>query len=139
MALRLIFSEVNAINIMNIDRNLTAKLGHVANITNTISGGMSMNHLDVQANDDHYLVTVKAPGVSVDSFRVSVDDGRLLVHQMLTVEGDIDFPYLINFMEIPFDVNVELISAEYNEHGLEITLPYNEYADGYHRDIEIEH
>ena len=124
---------------MRIDKNLTAKLGHVANITNTISGGMTINHMGLLKNEDHYLVHVTAPGVSVDSFRVSVDNGRLLVHQLLNLEGEPAFPYLINYIDIPHGVNLEQISAEYNDHGLEIILPFNEYADGYHRDIEIEH
>ncbi len=124
---------------MKIDRNLTAKLGHVANITNTIGGGMSMNQLGVKAKDDHYLVSLKAPGVSVDSFKVSVNNGKLLVHQMLNLPGLKSIPFLINFMDIPFDVNVEGISAEYTSSGLEIILPFNEFANGYHRDIRIEY
>ena len=124
---------------IRVDRNLTAKLAHVANITNTLSGGMSQNTVTTEAFDDHYLVTITAPGVSLDSLKVSVDHNKILVHQMMSFEGVKEFPYLINFMMIPSEVDFEKISADYSDNSLHIVLPFNELADGYYRDIEIDH
>ncbi len=120
-----------------IDRNLTAKLAHLASITNTISGGMSMHTFHKQKNEDHYLITVKAPGVDPSSLKVTIDTDKLLVHQILQMGSHGEIPYLLNFFMIPQEVNFSKITAEYADDELHIALPFNELADGFYKEINI--
>ena len=39
---------------------------------------------------------------------------------------------------IPAEVNYRNITAEYNKGLISIKLPFNELADGYHQDIDLE-
>jgi len=111
-------------------------------LINTLNGGITEPKLKWHRKTDHYRLDVVAPGVSRKSLHVDVNDNQLLIYNVLQLgkagEDDRKMPHLIQALEIPFDVNIREIGATYQEGRLRVYLPFNQYADGFHKSVEID-
>ncbi len=122
---------------MKIDSNLTTKLANIANISNTVGGGMVETNTSLIKNEDHYLVSIKVPGISHEELKVEINDDLVLVFLNIEIEGDEPFNYLLKYFKIPFEVDSEQIWADYEDHYLTIVMPFKELTDGYFRTVKI--
>ena len=120
---------------MKTDKELLKTLAQSADIVNTINGGMSLAYVRKTQLPDHYLVTVKVPGVDVDSLRLEMHKGHLFVFQVLHLEG-IEIPYLITGIELDEEVDREAVRANFEDNRLNILLPFGPVDS---REIDIEH
>lgn len=114
---------------------------------NTTNGGMSEPSLNIENKEGGYEVTVKAPGIAPDDLQVEVMKDKLMVYHLLPIftkaEDDESEMRSIRFlakMKIPADVDLESISARYDEDGncLRLHLPADEGQTGFRRRVEIE-
>lgn len=114
---------------MRIEKEITRMLADSGDLVNTINGGMSLAHVNKFTNPDHYLVTVKVPGVDKESLKVELHDNHLFVFQLIHLEDGIDIPYMVASVELESDVNRQSVRASYTEKALRIFLPFNESQD----------
>ncbi len=122
---------------MKIDSNLTTKLANIANISNTVGGGMVETNTSLTKNEDHYLVSIKVPGISHEELKIEINNDLVLVFLNVEITGDEPFNYLMKYFKIPFDVDSEQIWADYEDQYLHIVMPFKELTDGYFRTVKI--
>ncbi len=126
---------------MRRESNWAVKFATTANLMNTLSGGVILPSIKLFRNEDHYEVRVNAPSIKSDSFIVEVNNNILAISALIDVGSDPylkkGFKYKIKGFEIPFDVDISKIYANYEDANLSVILPFNELANGYHKDVEI--
>lgn len=122
---------------MNIDSNLTTKLANIANISNTVGGGMVETNTSLTKNEDHYLISINVPGITDDELQVEINNDLVLVFLNIEIDGNEPFNYLMKYFKIPFEVDSEQIWADYEDHYLNIVMPFKELTDGYFRTVKI--
>ncbi len=114
---------------------------------NTANGGMSQPILNIENLDNGYEVTVKAPGIDPDELQIEILKDKLMIYHLLPIfgrtEGETSEMRSIRFiskMQIPADVDVEGISARYDEDSryLKLELPSDDTQQDFHRKVNIE-
>lgn len=114
---------------------------------NTTNGGMSQPILNIENRDNGYEVTVKAPGIDPDELQVEIMNDKLMIYHLLPIfghsEGETSEMRSIRFitkMQLPADVDVEGISARYDEDSrfLKLDLPSDQTQQDFHRKVNIE-
>ncbi|MBV6645951.1 MAG: Hsp20/alpha crystallin family protein [Cyclobacteriaceae bacterium] len=122
---------------MKVDNSTTSSLAQSAYVMNILGGGMSMPNLQFEKHKDHYTYTVQLPGVEPDRYNVEIDHHNLFIYHVMDFDDQLEVPYMIKRIIIPAEVDYKNITADYVDGHLRVTLPFNELADGYHKDIEI--
>lgn len=122
---------------MRVDKEVVKMIAESADLVNTINGGMSLAHVSKYKLADHYMVTVRVPGVDKQSLKVEMHDGNLFVFQLMHLEEGIDIPYMV--ASIPLKPNIDLrgIHANYQGKNLNIVMPFQEEDDEGSKDITI--
>ena len=114
---------------------------------NTANGGMSQPILNIENTENGYEVTVKAPGIDPDELQVEILKDKLMIYHLLPIfgktEGETSEMRSIRFiskMQIPADVDVENISARYDEDSrhLSLDLPSDQTHQDFHRKVNIQ-
>jgi len=114
---------------------------------NTTNGGMSQPILNIENTDNGYEVTVKAPGIDPDELQVEILKDKLMIYHLLPIfgktegeSGEMRSIRFISKMQLPADVDVENISARYDEDRrcLSLDLPSDQTQQGFHRKVNIE-
>ena len=107
---------------------------------NTINGGVSETTVQAWASKEGYKMVVKAPGVNPDTIRVKIVDKRFLVyHSVDVMEKTGQLPYYLVNLPLSPEVDVDHITAHYkNDERIFITAPFNDWAKGQHRDIDLD-
>lgn len=121
---------------MKKGNNWKKKLIKTTDILNTINGGMVMPQIDFKKLDDHYEVSVWVPGIKAESLHVEVNNNILDIYALLNILPG-GFKYNISKVDIPFDVDITKISANYSDKSLIVDLPFNELSRGYHKKVWI--
>jgi HSP20 family molecular chaperone IbpA len=109
-------------------------------ITNTLNGGVSRPILKLSNHPEYRQIELKVPGMTEESMHVKITNNQLAVYFERAVESrgeTIYVPYIVYNKPIPYFVDAKNIRAQYSEGVLTVQLPYNELANGYHRDIPI--
>ncbi|MEQ9231556.1 MAG: Hsp20/alpha crystallin family protein [Cyclobacteriaceae bacterium] len=124
---------------MRVEKELIKLLAESADLVNTINGGMSLAHVHNYKLEDHYLVTVKVPGVAKRSLKVETHDGNLFVFQLMHLEDGIEIPYMIASIPLKPNVNLNGIRANFEGKNLNIVMPIQELDDeAMDREINID-
>ena len=111
---------------MRVEKQLMKMLAEAGDLVNTINGGMSLAHIHNYQLQDHYLVTVKVPGVDKTSLKVELHEGSLYVYQRMHLDDGIDIPYRVASIKVNANVDVRAIHANYQGRNLNIVLPIDE-------------
>jgi len=120
---------------MNIIKNkkIVKSFGQHIDQLNTLSGGISMAHVNVIPKKDKMVVRVVAPAVGPESMQVLVEYNKLFVYATLpsaedngATQNTVSFPLFARAIEIPFQVAVDQIEAVYQNGELRVNLPYAE-------------
>ncbi len=124
---------------MKINKNITKHLARTADVLNTIHGGMSQTTINLKVFENEWLIRVKTPGVDLENLKLEVLDNHLYIHQMMGIEnmGDQKAPYVVAMIPLTRQINVEAISATFENGHTLIKLPFDEMINGYERQIEI--
>lgn len=109
-----------------------------------INGGLSQFVVQQKKEDKCYNLVVKAPGVSDESIRVEIKDNNLFIYYLLRfaveeTESHLIPSYLIKSIEIPYDVDILNISADFHDDTLVVHMPFNPLAQGYQKNVDIHH
>lgn len=108
-------------------------------ILNTMGGGMSEPQIAFRSSDVGQMLEIRVPGVDLGRLNIEVNFNRLTVFQgpVDAPEVTIPVPRIIFDKPIPYFIDVEKITAMLEGDALNISLPFNERASGYHRKIGI--
>jgi HSP20 family molecular chaperone IbpA len=120
---------------------------------NTINGGMSEPAIKLEKGSDGFEVVVKIPGIEVEDLQLEVVKGKkntnnlklfhllpIFSQENLSEEEQWKTVRFINTFVIPDGVDVENISARYNDTSRQLVLflPYGNEQGDYHRKVDIE-
>lgn len=120
---------------------------------NTVNGGMSEPAIQLERGSDGFEVVVKVPGIEVEDLQLEVVRGKknsssLKLYHLLPIFSQESLPEeeqwrtirFINTFVIPDGVNVENISARYDDtfRHLILHLPYGDEQGEYRRKVDID-
>ncbi len=125
---------------MKTDKNLVKNLARTADVLNTIHGGMSQSTIKIKHLDNEWLIMIKIPGVDLEHLFLEVFGNHLYIHQMMEIQKDESerAPYVVAMIPLAREINVEAITATYQEGWTVINLPFDEMVSGHNREIKIE-
>ena len=107
---------------------------------NTLNGGTSQPLVRFQKFQTYHQITLRVPGIKFDNVKIEVNNNQLMIYYFTPVvsqEKALKFPKVLYNNSIPYFVDVTNIAASEQESALIVKLPFNEFADGYHRDISV--
>jgi HSP20 family molecular chaperone IbpA len=110
-------------------------------ITNTLNGGISELRVKLSQHQEYRQIELKVPGMVEENMHVKINNNQLMVYfeHIIESRGEMIYaPHIVYNKPIPYFIDAKKIRAMYNEGMLTVQLPYNELANGYHRDIPIE-
>jgi HSP20 family protein len=114
---------------MRVAPELVKTLAESADLINTINGGMSLAHVEKHTLADHYLVTIKVPGVDKHSLKLELHNDQLWIFQLMHLEEDIDIPYLLTSVQLDENVDRRAVHADFQGKNLNVVLPFAESED----------
>ncbi|MBL7862156.1 MAG: Hsp20/alpha crystallin family protein [Cyclobacteriaceae bacterium] len=110
-------------------------------IANTLQGGISEPAIKLSRFSHARQIELRVPGVMSDQMHVKINNNQLLVYYEHRIEigGQVvPVPHVVYNKPIPYFIDANRIKATYEENVLRVHLPYNELANGFHREIPIE-
>jgi HSP20 family molecular chaperone IbpA len=110
-------------------------------VANTLNGGISEPRVNLSQFPEYRQVQLYVPGIREENMHVKINNNQLVIYferQVETRENMITIPFIAYNKSIPYFIDAEKISAHYDDGVLTVQLPFNELADGYHRDIPID-
>lgn len=121
---------------IEIPKELLAKI----DFHNTVFGGMAEATVKAWTSKEGYKITIHAPGVKQDNLNIEVRDKRFVVYYMLDVlDHTGQMPYFLVNLPLSPDVDINNITAQYEKNGrIYINAPYNDWAKGQHKSIELD-
>ncbi|MGB3467108.1 MAG: Hsp20/alpha crystallin family protein, partial [Cyclobacteriaceae bacterium] len=122
---------------MKTDVNLTTKLALIANTSNTVGGGMVETNAVLIKKNDHYLISIKVPGITEGDLRIEINNDMVFVFLCFDDVTKEPFNYLLKHFKIPFEVDAEQIRADFEGRILDIIMPFKEMENGYFRTVDI--
>ena len=122
--------------VMKVNSEITRSLAETGNIINTINGGTIFPLFDSTKEEDHYRLEVSVPSVNPDDIKVEISGGDLLVYQKVH-QNEVTLPNLLGIINISAEVDMEGISAEFEDDILVVIMPFSEMTGGFDREIKI--
>jgi len=110
-------------------------------IANTLQGGISEPMVRLMRFPEYRQIELRVPGIGEDNMHVKINNNQLLVFYNHLIESRgqvIAVPHFVYNKPIPYFIDANKIKATYEDNVLTVQLPYNELANGFHRDIPIE-
>ncbi|NQZ76581.1 MAG: Hsp20/alpha crystallin family protein [Ekhidna sp.] len=121
---------------MRVDKEISKRLAETANIVNTINGGTVYPTFHTTTEKDHYRLEVSAPTIQPEDLKVEVNGSELLVYQKIHVNA-YTLPNVLGLIKIAADVELEGISAEFEDDVLVVIMPFSEMTGGFQKEIDI--
>ena len=119
---------------IQIPKELLAQI----DFANTINGGMIETTAQAWQETEGYRMVVNAPTIAADKIRVEVADKRFMVFYTLDVlEGEGQMPYFLVNLPLSPEVDVDGITARFENGKIYIRAPFNGWARGERREIDL--
>ncbi|MBS1542831.1 MAG: Hsp20/alpha crystallin family protein [Bacteroidetes bacterium] len=109
-------------------------------VLNTLNGGTSEPRVRVKQYPGYRQITIEVPGVTMENVKVEINNNQLMIYffyTLVTMDQPMQFPRVLYDKSIPYFVDVNNITASQEDHKLVVRLPFNELANGQHREIRI--
>lgn len=109
-------------------------------INNTLNGGVSESIVKLSQHPQYRQIELKVPGMTEENMHVKITNNLLVIffeHVVESRDETIYVPHIVYSKPIPYFIDAKNIRAQYTEGVLTVQLPFNELANGYHRDIPI--
>lgn len=110
-------------------------------VMNTLGGGVSEPVVRLTQFPTYRQIELSVPGIGEQNMHVKVNNNQLMVYYEHRIESRgqvVAVPHIVYNKPIPYFINASRIKAVYLDDWLTVQLPYNELANGFHRDIPIE-
>ncbi|MEO9482804.1 MAG: Hsp20/alpha crystallin family protein [Ekhidna sp.] len=121
---------------MRVDKEISKRLAETVNVVNNINGGSIFPTFIKTTEKDHYRLEVSVPSVAPDDIKVEVNGSDLLIYQNVHVNS-YTLPNVLGMIKISADVELESISAEFDDELLVVILPFSELSGGFRKEIDI--
>ena len=121
-------------------RMIPEELLHSIDVLNTLHGGTSQPIIKLVQNEHYREVSCKVPGLSELDLKVEIHNNFISIYYSQHLESNetgIQIPRVIYYKPIPYFIDMTGISARIEDHFLCVRLPFNEFANGYHKKISI--
>lgn len=121
---------------ISIPKELLAQI----DLNNTLGGGMAEHTAAAWKAKDGYRLMLKTPGVDIDKLHIEAANHRFSVYYMMDIlEGAEQVPYYLVNLPLAPEVDIHRISAHLQDDSrVLIKAPFNDWAKGEGREIEIE-
>jgi HSP20 family molecular chaperone IbpA len=118
---------------------ITKELLAQIDFENTVNGGMALFNIEAGRDESGYRMKINAPTLEKENVQVSVENQRFMVFTMINVlEGEGQMPYFLVNLPLAPDVDVERISARFNEGKIYLRAPFNEWGKGKRLNVDLE-
>jgi HSP20 family protein len=101
---------------------------------NTIQGGTVEPRVQLSQTAEFRQIKLSVPGVAVENCRAEVHNNQLSVYYLLHLESHA-IPMVVYHKAIPYFIDTKAIRAQIESDELVVRLPFNEFANGYHKDL----
>ena len=113
-------------------KNILKEFVSPINWLNTINGGTSLTAVQVEREEDKFIISLSAPGVKPEAFHIFVKDNKLTVHSFLPQaldvvmesENETLIPLFQRTFDIPPFVENELIEAVHEAGRIRVVMPF---------------
>jgi HSP20 family protein len=120
---------------IEISKDLLAQI----DFANTVNGGMAQFTAKAWQEEKGYRLTVDAPSVNPENIHIEAANQRFMVYYFLPVlGGEQMMPYFLVNLPLAPEVDVQRISARFENGKIYIRAPFNDWAKGERREIDIE-
>ena len=124
---------------MKLDISIPKELLAQIDFANTVNGGVIESTAKAWREEDGYKLILKAPSVDIDKIQIQTANQRFMVYYMMDVlEGKEQLPYFLVNLPLSPEVDVNRISAHFEDGRLFITAPFNDWAKGKSQYIDID-
>lgn len=117
---------------------ITSELLSGIDALNTLNGGTAEPRLRVSQQTGFREIRLSVPGVAVENCRAEVHNNQLTVYYLLPAPSQ-GVPHLLPRVvynkTIPYFIDTKGIRAQIEDGDLVVRLPFNEFANGYHKDL----
>lgn len=121
---------------MREEKETSKRLAEAANVINNINGGSIFPTFVTTTEKDHYRLEVSVPSVKPDDIKVEVNGSDLMIFQNVHV-NEFTLPNVLGIIKIAADVELENISAEFEDDLLIVIMPFSEMTGGFQKEIDI--
>ncbi|WP_436514384.1 Hsp20/alpha crystallin family protein [Ekhidna sp. To15] len=121
---------------MRVEKELSKRLAETTNLINSINGGSVFPTFKTTTEKDHYRLEVSIPSIEPDDIKVEVNGSDLMVYQNVHVNS-YTLPNVLGMIKISVDVELENISAEFEDELLVVIMPFSELSGGFQKEIDI--
>lgn len=121
---------------MKVDKETSKRLAETANVINNINGGSIFPTFKTTTEKDHYRLEVSVPSVEPEDIKVEVNGSDLMIYQNVHVNS-YTLPNMLGMIKIAADVELENISAEFEDELLIVIMPFSEMSGGFQKEIDI--
>ncbi|MDZ7879547.1 MAG: Hsp20/alpha crystallin family protein [Saprospiraceae bacterium] len=120
---------------MEIPKELLAQI----DFANTVNGGMVEFKAHAWKQETSYRLTIDAPSVNPENIHIEAANQRFVVYYFVSVlGGEQMLPYFLVNLPLAPEVDVKRISARFEHGKIHITAPFNDWAKGERREIDME-
>lgn len=119
-------------------KGITDELLTSIDVLNTVNGGAVEPRMTLSQHEDRRQVELVVPSVAGENVKAEIHNNQLTIYYNLpiqSVERTIRLPRVVYNKQIPYFVDVPKIAAAFEDDRFIVRLPFNELANGYHRDI----
>jgi len=125
---------------MNTKLNLPQELITGIDVVNTLNGGLSEPDVKREKFPSYHQITVRVPGMEADNIKIEINNNVLMIYYFISIlsQGrELKYPKMVYRKAIPYFVDIGNIGASEEDNAMVVHLPFNELANGYHRDISV--
>lgn len=126
---------------MKFGKELISNLAETTNIVNTLNGGIINPIVRFKKLNTGHQLGIRIPSADLDKVKVEINNNILSVVYYMDLSMDLlpfRIPNVILSRPIPYYIDISGIKATVNEKDIQVFLPYNKLANGYHKEINIE-
>ncbi len=123
---------------MSTKLNLPQELITGIDVVNTLNGGTSEPEILKEKFATHHRITVNVPGIGVENIKIEINNNELIIYYFISLRSqgkDLKYPRMIYKKAIPYFVDIVNIAATEEGNAMVVHMPFNELANGYHRDV----
>ncbi len=119
----------------SIPKELLAQI----DFTNTVNGGMVKSNAQAWRESNGYKLVLNAPSVDIDKIQIQTANQRFMVYYMIdTLEGEMQLPFFLINLPLSPEIDIDRISASFENGRIYIRAPFNDWAKGESRHIDID-
>jgi len=115
-------------------------MAQMASVFSAINGGIIGTIKKLEQLDDCLKLCIHLPGINVNSIRAEIKNNYLTVQyfiEMNTEKIKSKVGNIVHTQALPYFIDVNKVSAHFSEGKLDITMPFNDLANGYNTRLDI--